>query len=277
MKRTILARHEDSLYKGERQHMLQYPGVCQIFIFACIVADAFTLFTTFDILLTQQIYITWVITITVASVMNISPMLLAAWIRKEDENRKKKILVCSLLTGIFLLLFAVTFLLRYTSRDQLYGSTYDLGILGQAETNNPVRLTTAQNTLAIILGLEPLLTSACSFVLSYEAVPKRKRRHLLTLQNIELRQEIDHDKVMLQELKEDMEYDIDTYDKNQYEEMIKIIQQQGELAKMRAVRKLAEHDATPEGISYLMEGKSEDEMSQKLSDETGFVTVKSVA
>ena len=52
----ILKHQEKAFYKGERLHILEYPGICQIFIFACICADAFTLFSTFDLFLTQQIY-----------------------------------------------------------------------------------------------------------------------------------------------------------------------------------------------------------------------------
>ena len=37
----ILKHQEKAFYKGERLHILEYPGICQIFIFACICADAF--------------------------------------------------------------------------------------------------------------------------------------------------------------------------------------------------------------------------------------------
>lgn len=294
MDRTLLTKQENTLYKAERLHMLQYPGICQFFILACIGADAFTLFSVFDLLLTQQKGITMVITITVASAMNIAPMLLAACLRNDELSKRMKTVLCILLSSLFTILFAVTFTLRFTSQEQLYGSTSDLGITIQGESaqQNEVveeesfKSTAAQNILAVILGLEPLATSICSFVLAYEASPKRKHRHLKDLHNIELEEAIDHYKIMIQELKADMEFELEDFDQNQYEEFVAILYQKGELAKKEAIRKLAEHDGTPEGVSYLMEGeyleqnkstKPVTSISTKTSDEKEFNKMKSIA
>ncbi|MDO5415482.1 MAG: hypothetical protein Q4F78_08470, partial [Bacillota bacterium] len=114
--------------------------------------------------------------------------------------------------------------------------------------------TVGQIILAVILGLEPLGTSILCFYIGYEQSPKRKRCYLLTKQKIDIEEAIDHDKVMLEELKADIEFDLDTYDKEQLDNMIAIITQHGEIAKVIARRKLSEHDGTPEGVSYLMEG-----------------------
>lgn len=294
MNRAILTKQEKTMYKAKRLHILQYPGVCQLFILACIGADAFTLFSVFDLLLTQQTNITLVITITVAAVMNIAPMLLAACLRNDELNKRMKIVLCSLLAGVFAMLFVVTFSLRFTSQEQLYSSASDISIIQDGDTeqsdidgeNDTIKLTTAQNILAVILGLEPLATSICSFVLAYEISPSRKRRHLMEMHRYGLEEEIDRDRVMIQELKADMEYNLDEYDKNQYEQMRAIIYQQGELAKIKAIRKLAEHDGTAEGISYLMEeeymkAKKETESvetsSARLSEEKAFEKIKSIA
>ena len=51
MERRILTKHQQVLQKAERVNILQYPGVCQLFVLACIVTDAFTLYTIFDIML----------------------------------------------------------------------------------------------------------------------------------------------------------------------------------------------------------------------------------
>lgn len=261
MNKNMLTEYETTQYKAERLHMLQYPGICQLFILACIGADAFTLFSIFDLLITQQKGITWVITITVAAAMNIAPMLLAACLRNDELKKNMKILLCTILTSLFIMLFGATFSLRYSSQEQLYGSTSDLGIEIQNEDTSPTEdniekvfePTTAQNILAVILGLEPLATSICSFVLAYEVSPKRKRLHLINLHNIELKKEIDQDIVMIQELIADMKFDLDEYDRKKFEEMMEITRQVGEMAKDRALRKLAEHGGSPEDVSYLME------------------------
>lgn len=293
MNRRILTDYENTLYNAERLHMLQHPGVCQLFILACIIADSFTLFSVIDLLLTQRKGITLIITITVAAAMNIAPMLLAACLRNDELSKYMKKVLCTLLAGLFAMLFAVTFSLRLASQDQMYSSVSNLGIelqtssVQQAEIEEEeFRPTAAQNILSVILGIEPLATSVCSFVLAYEASPKRKHRHLLNLYNIRLEEEIDRDKVMIQELKADMLYDLDEYDRNQFEEQEAIIRQQGEIAKNEAIRILAEYDGTPEGISYLMEGdylkhqkdaESEDSTSEILSDVVILNDIKTIA
>lgn len=262
MNRIMLTKQENARYNSLRLHILQYPGICLLFILACICADAFTLFSVFDLILTQQKEITWVITITVASAINLAPMLLAANLRNEELTKGAKAVVCTFLACLFIILFVMTFSLRYASQELLYGSSSDLGILLQGEaiqngavTGEAFEPTAAQRILAIILGFEPCATSICSFVLSYEVSPKRKRRHLGNLQITNLEEEMDKCKVMLAAVKESMEFDLEEYDRNQYEAFRAVLIQQGELAKNTAIRKLTEHIKTPEAVSFLMEGE----------------------
>ena len=262
MNHIMLAKQEKARYNNMRIHVLQYPGVCQFFILACICADAFTLFSVFDLILTQQMGITWVITITVAAAINIAPMLLAANLRNEELTKASKATICTFLAVLFIVLFVVTFSLRYASQEQLFGSSSELNIVVSEEyMQNETTIeetfepTVAQRILAIILGLEPCATSICSFVLSYEVSPERKRRHLGNMQIIKLEEDIVRCKVMLEGLKNDLEFDIEEYDRELYEEFQAILIQKGELVKNMSIRKLSEHDGTPEGVSYLMEGE----------------------
>lgn len=57
MERRILTKHQQALQKAERVNILQYPGVCQLFVLACIVTDAFTLYTIFDIMLKTKTFV----------------------------------------------------------------------------------------------------------------------------------------------------------------------------------------------------------------------------
>ena len=88
MDRRILTKHKQALQKAERVNILQYPGVCQLFVLACIVTDAFTLYTIFDIMLKQRPSLTWVITVMVATVLNITPMIAAVCINNHFAIRK---------------------------------------------------------------------------------------------------------------------------------------------------------------------------------------------
>lgn len=117
--------------------------------------------------------------------------------------------------------------------------------------------TLAQIILAVLMGLEPLGTSVCTFVLSLEVSQEAKKKRKRELERIKLEKELDECKIMRDELLADMDFDLNEYDREQFEKMVALILKQGEFAKVHSIRKLAENDGTPEGISELLEGKSE--------------------
>ena len=262
MDRSIFTKHEDKLYKLDtRQHMFQYPGVYQLLSLACIGADSFTLFSLIDLFFKQTVSMSMVITIAVAGVLNITAVLLAACLRNTELSLRMKKVFCTLLISIFILFFSATFSLRIASQEQMYGTSDDLDITIQSESFEQIaaeeefKPSLAQTILAVILGLEPLGTSILCFYLGFEQSAERKRKHQEAQNLMEAEELIDHYKVMVEELRNDLDFDLESYDEELYTEMIAIIIQYGELAKNKAIRKLSEHDGTPEGISYLMEGE----------------------
>lgn len=256
----ILIRHENERERAGRLHLFQTPGIAQLLVLVFIASDAFTLFTVFDLMLTQAVWMSRVVTVTVAAVINIAPMLLAAELRNPDLSERMRKILCSVLLGLFLLLFLVTFGLRYASRGELFASTAQLDSFSFSDTLEEPKQqeqrepTAAQNILAVILGLEPLATSICSFVLGYEKSPKRHQQHVRNLQSIELHQLLDSYRVMAQELEEDMAYDLDGYDNAQYVHMQELVCAMAENAKNTSRRKLAMTEASPEGVNHLLEG-----------------------
>lgn len=267
MNKSILRKQEKEIYGSERLHVLQYRGIREFFVLCCIGADAYTLYSVFDLLMTERADITRVITITVAAVMNIIPVLLAACLWNEILSRTSRKTLCTMLIVLFTLLFTWTFGLRYTSRDLLFESTNGLdsfinqtletadndGGMGDVEGEDN-GTTMAQDILAIILGLEPLATSIIAFVLSYEVSPYRKRRYILELNKIELRTEIDNVRMMIRELTEDMAFDHETYDEARFNAMTDLIRDMAEEADLEAKRILAESEGTPEAVEYIIEG-----------------------
>lgn len=267
MNKMILREQEKTMYRTERFHVLQYPGFREFFILCCIGADAFTLFSVFDLLMTNDKTITTVITITVAAAMNIIPMLLAACLWNRTMGRGMRKFLCVMLISLFAVLFITTFGLRFTSRARLFESTAKLdGLPVQLQeetypddghisvTDGHDGTTLDQDILAVILGLEPLATSAIAFYLSYEASPHRKRRHINELCRIGLREEIDNVKMMLSELAEDMKFDQEAYDDTRFNAMAARIRDLAEQDGLKARRLLAEAEGTPEAVEYILEG-----------------------
>ena len=267
MNKMILREQEKTMYRTERFHVLQYPGFREFFILCCIGADAFTLFSVFDLLMTNDKTITTVITITVAAAMNIIPMLLAACLWNRAMGRGMRKFLCVMLISLFAVLFITTFGLRFTSRARLFESTAKLdGLPVQLQeetypddghvsvTDGHDGTTLDQDILAVILGLEPLATSAIAFYLSCEASPHRKRRHINELCRIGLREEIDNVKMMLSELAEDMKFDQEAYDDTRFNAMAARIRDLAEQDGLKARRLLAEAEGTPEAVGYILEG-----------------------
>ena len=266
MNKGIFKKQESAMYGSERLHILQYPGVREFFILCCIGADAFTLFTVFDLLLTENRNITLVITITVAAAMNIIPMLLAACLWNKTLGKEMRRILCGVLITLFTVLFMTTFGLRFASRDLLFQSTAGLesyaeqlsdevgAYVEDSASQDEDGTTAAQDILAIILGLEPLATSGIAFVLSYETSPYRKQRYINDLSKIELRMEIDSTKMMINELTQDMAFDYEKYDDAGFNVLAAQLRDIAEQDKRRAERLLAEDEATPEAIEYIMEG-----------------------
>lgn len=261
MDRRILTKHKQALQKAERVNILQYPGVCQLFVLACIVTDAFTLYTIFDIMLKQRPSLTLVITVMVATVLNITPMIAAVCINNQEYTKQKKMAVCTILGILFITFFGATFALRMASQESFYDASSEEISVGNEEfeqsDEEKFEPTLAQTILAGLMGLEPLGTSVCTFVLSLEVSQEAKKKRKRELERIKLEKELDECKIMRDELLADMDFDLNEYDREQLKKIAALILKQGEFARVYSIRKLCENDGTPEGISELLESKSE--------------------
>ena len=133
MERRILTKHQQVLQKAERVNILQYPGVCQLFVLACIVTDAFTLYTIFDIMLKQRPSLTLVITVMVATVLNMTPMIAAVCINNQEYTKQKKIAVCTILGILFITFFCATFALRMASQESFYDASSEENYVGNED------------------------------------------------------------------------------------------------------------------------------------------------
>lgn len=273
----------------EKQHagqsFLLNPYVKNSIIIICMIADMATLYSIFELQMTEQQILTIIITIVIAGALNIAPVLLALCLNdKEDQSGLKKMQMAAFM-GVFLILFVSTAILRWTSREELFASEAGIVISGMQNSgggssgapgiglqdiepqnielsninlkpqDSSIRgVTMAQNACALILLLEPLATSAVCFGLSYEKDPDRKRRHLLRLQNVRLRQQRDEYQVQIAELEQELaECNLEEYDREQYDTMRQQIELYRQYFKIHARRRLAEKDGTANAATLLLE------------------------
>lgn len=273
MNREMLKKQNKTLYSNDTHRTIfNYKVVYMVLIAGCILADGITLFSLIDMFLKQSVAMSRVITIAVAGVLNIAAYLLAACLHNEEFTPRTKKTLAGMIIAVFLLFFTSVFVLRVASMEQMYGSNNeDLGITIQTGVDaedvytaegDEFKASVAQIILAIILGLEPLGTSVLCFYIGYEESPKRKKEYFDAMHVLEIEKAIDTDKVMITELKADMAFDRAGYDNMQYEQIYALIIQLKEQAIVKARKKLAEHDATPEGVTHLMEGGFKEQSKQ---------------
>lgn len=260
-KNAILKERTKALFRAEQAHIFQVPSARYILLLLCIAADAFTIFNVFDLMIEERVLLTLVITGAVAAVMNIDPMLIAAALRNKEMDQRMKAFLLALLVAVFALFFGSTFCLRMTTMDVTFQSKADLSISIvtedaqnlSTETEEEEQPTAAQIVVAMVMGLEPIGTSAICFYLSYEEAPGRKKQYQNALYAIALRGEIDRYEVMVHELEEDMNFDLEAYDEEHYRHMIDTISAYGEEMKVHSRKRLSMKEATPEGVGFLME------------------------
>lgn len=133
---NILRGRNHSAVKSEMgkqnagRNFLQNTWVKNLIILICIIADMATLYNIFELQMTQQQILTIIITVVIAGVLNIAPVLLAVCLNdKEDTSRLKNVQMTAF-AGVFVLLFVSTAILRWTSREDLFASGSGLMISG---------------------------------------------------------------------------------------------------------------------------------------------------
>ena len=312
--RLVRKRQNHAMVKAEiekqnaGQSFLQNPYVKNGIIVVCMIADMATLYSIFELQMTEQQILTVIITIVIAGALNIAPVLLALCLNDQEDRSGLKKMQMAAFSGVFLILFISTAILRWTSRQDLFASETGIVISGVRDTEGngsamtdgglqgqpfqdmepenielrEVRpknadpqavwlqnirprktavqetdiqgVTMAQNACALILLLEPLATSAVCFGLSYEKDPEKKKRQLLRLQNVRLRQQRDEYQVQIAELEQELsECDLEEYDREQYETMRQQIELYRQYFKIHARRRLAEKDGTANAATLLLE------------------------
>lgn len=337
--RLVRKRQNHAMVKAEiekqnaGQSFLQNPYVKNGIIVVCMIADMATLYSIFELQMTEQQILTVIITIVIAGALNIAPVLLALCLNDQEDRSGLKKMQMAAFSGVFLILFISTAILRWTSRQDLFASetgivisgVQDTGGAGSAMTDGALQgqpfqdlepenielrevrpkntdprdgqvqntgpqdsqapaaasqdqppqavwlqnirsrktavqdtgiqgVTMAQNACALILLLEPLATSAVCFGLSYEKDPEKKKRQLLRLQNVRLRQQRDEYQVQIAELEQELsECDLEEYDREQYETMRQQIELYRQYFKIHARRRLAEKDGTANAATLLLE------------------------
>ena len=250
----LLIKKENDLYHAvTRISLLANPVVRVIIILVSIFLDAFTLYATFDAVLTQQVLLTWVITGGTALFLNLIPVLLADSLHNPAFSETNRRYIAWALAGTFLVMFLITFLLRLSTGQETFHPADDI-LLPTMESASDESLSMGEVMILILLGFEPLITSLFSFVLSYGVSLERKVAHIRALYMISLKDQLARECVKLCELRADMAFDHAAHDSKQLQALSNLLDAETEEVVVRSRRKLAEHEGSPEAVTYLLEG-----------------------
>lgn len=231
------------------------PLVKTIIVLVCIIADSLTVYNIIEQYITQSFYLSIMITIVCTGVMNLSPVLIGYYLSEGSEyNRMKKAQILSLCM-IFLLLFITTFILRWTSRQDIFSNNDPQLNLMVVDTSLSERsISASENALAILLGLEPLATSLLCFALSYENDPKRVRLQMLTVNHLLLEKERERLKLLIYDLKNDLDSrDLSKEDEELFTIACNEARNYYDVIKLETRKLLAEKLKSPDAVSWLLE------------------------
>lgn len=161
------------------------PYITMIIVLLASFCDFITIKSVMEYYLTESVMIQVVITATIAFILNYLPSLLGTTLRDKNTPNRKLLLIVLLVA--FSILFVLSFLLRWNSRQLMFEDTANLNLIAEGATSSNIEIGAGENTLTIIMGCSTLFTSLLSFVFSFTAItPDEKKRQLMELRLAEL-------------------------------------------------------------------------------------------
>lgn len=213
------------------------------------VLDYTTISSSVDSLLTQNVFLSILLSVGTAMLINITPSIAGIYAKnKHAENRR---IVLLMLAAIFIILFVILFGLRWATRDALFTDTSLLFASSVSANTNTI----AQIFMTILLSAEPALTSAMSFVFGYIGATEEEKEHdMAELRFAELKLFICELQNRMNELQEVVERDQNAEDEESYyRSMIELMEQYRVHFKELARIELAQIVAKPEGNGIILQ------------------------
>lgn len=191
----------------EQQGAKISEGLKWAIVAGCVMFDAVCFYTTYNLLLRQNVMLNLFTVAISALTMDLFPVVLAMLLSRSEKNRME-IGMAGTIAVAFAAEALMAFFIRYNTRSLLFeAGGLGLKLSGQAARNLsqtiPEATSHAQLGIVILLGIVPILTSLLSFSVSYENPERRKkekREELLA----DLKAEIRSHRVSIELLEEEL-------------------------------------------------------------------------
>ncbi|MBR6326057.1 MAG: hypothetical protein IKR61_04560 [Lachnospiraceae bacterium] len=263
------AEYFDNLIEGDRTEAAadlsqwQKPKAAMAIAVISTVLDFITLFTLFDYVFLQSVWIGLVMSFGIAVVLDTLPLVIAKFFHWAiyRTRRNAKLMLTVLLTGYFLL-FLTTVGLRFAYKD-MYGqetgsaelvntsanTEFTAGEEEETEQGNP-----RSTASVLLLALSPLVTSIVTFGIAFASDDEVRRKY-------EYHKQRDHE---LDEALSDLDAAIETMDRDVQRDLdhdLELMRTGIEVidAKRTLLKRLARH--------YLAEYLAESSATSRLSQE----------
>ena len=213
------------------------------------VLDFTTISSAVDSLLTQNVFLSTLLSIGTAMLINVTPSIAGVYAKNKRSDNRRFVLL--LLGGIFTILFLILFGLRWATRDILFTDTSLLFTTEMQTSTN----TMAELFMTMLLAAEPALTSAMSFVFGYiGATEEEKEKNLAEIHLAELYLLKDEYEIHVGELKEVIEKNQNQIDEEgYYQSQLDIMERYRVYFKEIARIELAQLVAQPQGNGIIVQ------------------------
>ena len=214
--------------------------------------DYTTISTTVEAMLTQNAFLSVLLSGGIAILNNIIAAIGGEYARKKDARNKP--LVLGVLAGIFVILFVVLFGLRWTTMNMLYTDTSQLFATEQVGSND---ITMDKVFMTLLLSLEPALTGAMAFVLAFIGnTDEENEKEFAKERYAQLVEENDNLEVRIRELADVIERQSNRKEEDMvYELIMDNLNHLKDMLKEEARQELAKLIASAEGNGLILQGE----------------------
>lgn len=166
-----LYRHKNSL--NEHEGLLTSYVFRKILVFVFILTDFVTLFSLFDAILVENLYMALIFTFSCTLCYNYMPVVMANEINARRADKEHSLTMLYISAAVFAVIASATAILRLTTREAMFFSPFDgtedySGIMNQlsVQPDSP-----AAYTATIVMAIIPIGTSLVSFWLTLKDDP----------------------------------------------------------------------------------------------------------
>ncbi len=238
----------------EQKVVRLFPAwILPVIIISFIVSDALSIYSVIDNLFNQKEYLSIMLTVIVAVLLEVLPMIGAKFYLKQNKTKEDKYILGTLAAAFGLLVFAIVLVRFYTMDLMFSAKVTQLNITGIKTESHNYLPTHGEYAMTFLMSMLPILTSVAAFVLTIMNPPQQKLENLRRLHKIQIADSLITQITYTKELERELMIDLIKRDDILYNEKLDEIKDRAEEMKRRVRELAAEKLGTPHAVTELLE------------------------